>query len=119
VDCVTSAVMDWQGTCLGRGGLVCGTLLTKVSMIEPQNHLALWMVCSAEFRPQNSVVQFQRVSRVPRGIIAKGASRRSNFVWSAWPLDAYFKSWSILLLVKWMSSMYLGVVEASEITPYK
>jgi hypothetical protein len=88
-------------------------------MIEPQNHLALWMACSTKFRPQNSVVRFWWESRVPRGIIAKGASRRSNFVWSTWPLDAYFKSWSILLLVKWMSSMYQGVVEASEITPYK
>jgi hypothetical protein len=79
-------------------------------VVEPQNHLVLGTAGFTEFGPQNSVVRFRRESGVARGIIAKDASRRNNFVWSMWSSDAYFKSWSILPLVKWMSSMYLRVV---------
>jgi hypothetical protein len=41
-------------------GHVCGMLLTTTLVVEPQNHLALWMA-----------VQFQRESEAARGGIAK------------------------------------------------
>ena len=44
------------------------------------------------------------------GGIMKGVSRRSNFMWSAWPSDQNPRIWSILLPTKWIGSMYLGVV---------
>jgi hypothetical protein len=48
-------------------------------MVEPQNHPTTGF---AEFGPQNLVVQFQGESEVAHGVIAKCASRQSNFVWS-------------------------------------
>jgi hypothetical protein len=65
-----------------------------VLMDEPQNHPAVQMAGFVEFVPQNSVVRFWRESRVAHGVIMKGVSRRNNFVWSAWPSDAYSRSWS-------------------------
>jgi hypothetical protein len=60
--------------------------------------------------PQNSVVRFRRGLEAARGVIAKGALRRSNFVKSVWSSDEKHRSWSILPLVEWIESMYLGVV---------
>ena len=63
--------------------------------------------------------QFRWESNATCGVITKGASRRSNFVWSAWPLDQYPKSWSILPPTEWIGSMYLAVVKKVVITLYK
>jgi hypothetical protein len=79
-------------------------------VVEPQNHPVLLMVGFIKFGPQNLAVQFLRESEAGHDVIGKGASRRSNFVWSMCPLDAYPRSWLILPLVMWTSSMYLGVV---------
>jgi hypothetical protein len=53
-------------------------------VVEPQNHPSIGFT---EFGPQNSAMRFQQKLEATRGVIAKGASRRSNFVWSMWPLD--------------------------------
>jgi hypothetical protein len=68
--------------------------------VEPQNHPALRMVGFTGFGPQNSAVWFPQEPETTHGIIVKGVSRRSNFMWSAWPSDAYSKRWSIFLMVK-------------------
>jgi hypothetical protein len=78
----------------------CSNYGTLSELVAPQNDPTLRRVGFAEFGPQNLVVQFQQESEEARGVIVKGATRRSNFVWSAWPLDAYFSSWSIL---SWLS----------------
>jgi hypothetical protein len=97
-------------TCVQDVGEMYGVRYSHRLVFEPQNHPALQMAGFAEFGPQSLAVQFRRESEVACGVIVKGASRQSNFVWSTWPLDAYPRSWSILPLVKWMSSMYLAVV---------
>jgi hypothetical protein len=85
-------------------------------LVESQNHPAAGF---AEFGPQNSVMRFRRESKTACGLIAKSACRRSNFMWSAWPLDRNPKSWSIFPLAKWIGSIYVGVVYEIEITVYK
>jgi hypothetical protein len=49
-------------------------------VVDPQNHPALWMANFAEFGPQNLAMWFRRESEASCGIMAKGASRQSNFV---------------------------------------
>jgi hypothetical protein len=49
VDRVTDAVEDWRDTCPPHGGHACSALLTMVSVVEPQHHLAAGFV---EFGPQ-------------------------------------------------------------------
>jgi hypothetical protein len=66
--------------CLGRGRCVWCTLLMEVLVVEPQNHQVLRRAGFAEFGPQNSTVWFRREPEEPHGVIAKGASRQSNFV---------------------------------------
>jgi hypothetical protein len=39
-------------------------------VVEPQNHLTLWMTGFSEFVPQNSVMRFWRESGVAHGINA-------------------------------------------------
>jgi hypothetical protein len=58
-------------------GRACGALLMAVSVVEPQNHPVIAFI---EFRPQNTEVWFQHESTAAHGIIAKGVSRRSNFM---------------------------------------
>jgi hypothetical protein len=50
-------------------------------------------------------MQFRQESKATCGVITKVVSRRSNFVWSTWPSDQNSMSWSILPLVKWMTSI--------------
>jgi hypothetical protein len=40
-----------------------------------------------------------------RGVIAEGASRWSNSVWTTWPSDQKPRSWSISPPVEWIGSM--------------
>jgi hypothetical protein len=49
-------------------------------VVEPQNHPTVQMDGFAEFGPQNSTVQFRWESKEACGVIAKSASRQSNFV---------------------------------------
>lgn len=72
---------------LGHGGRVWNTLLTKVSVVEPPEHLALRAIGFAEFGPQKSVMWFRRESKATCGVIVKGALRQSNFVKSTRPSD--------------------------------
>jgi hypothetical protein len=65
---------------------------------------------STEFGLKTQWWQFLRESEAARSIIAKGALRGSNFMWSAWPSDQNLRSWSILPPAKWIGSMYLRVV---------
>jgi hypothetical protein len=81
----------WCSTHSGFGGL--GLKIT------------LRMTSFAEFGPQNSVVAVLEEPVATRGITMKGASRRSNFVQSAWPSDQKPMSWSISPLVEWIGSM--------------
>jgi hypothetical protein len=82
--------------CTGRGGRLWSTLPTEISVVEPQNHPVLEFAGFAGFGLQNPVVWFWWESGATRGIITKGAWRRSNFVKSAWPSDKKSRSWSIL-----------------------
>jgi hypothetical protein len=50
-DHVADAVADWRDTCLGHGGHICCMLPTEVSMVEPQNHLALQLASFVVFEP--------------------------------------------------------------------
>jgi hypothetical protein len=61
-------------------------------VVELQNHPALLRASFTEFEPQNIAVKFWLESEVAHGIIAKGASRRSNFMQSAWPSDEKTRS---------------------------
>jgi hypothetical protein len=47
---------------------------------------------------------------VAHGDIAKGVSRRNNFMCSAWPSDQNPRTRSISPLPKWIGTMYLAVV---------
>jgi hypothetical protein len=85
-----------------------------VLVVEHQNHPPAGF---AEFGSQNSAAQFQRELEATCGIIAKCASRQSNFLWSVWPLDQNLRCWSISHPSKWIGSMYLWVT--SEINLYK
>jgi hypothetical protein len=78
----------------------------EVSVVEPQNHPTN---SSTEFEPQNSGWRFWQESEAAYGVITKGASRPSNFVWSVWPSNQYPRIWSILPPVKWIGYMYLGI----------
>jgi hypothetical protein len=84
-------------------GRACDALLTAVSVVEPQNHPVAGFT---KFGPQNSMVRFPWKSEATHGIIAKCASRRSNFVWSAWPSDQNPRSWSIS---PWLSGYVLCI----------
>jgi hypothetical protein len=75
--------------CITHDGLV----------VEPQNHSTPRMTGFIEFGPQNLTVRFRWESEATNGVTAKGASRRSNFVWRVWLSDAYYRSWYILPLV--------------------
>jgi hypothetical protein len=59
----------------------------------------------AEFGPQNSAMVVLVGIGAAHGITAKGASTRSNFVWSVWLSDGKPRSWSILSLAEWIDSM--------------
>jgi hypothetical protein len=48
---------------------------------------------------------FQREPMVACGITTKGVSRRSTFMWSAWPSDQKPRSLSILPLEEWIDSI--------------
>ena len=101
----------WSGSCCRRGHRPLGRLFRTWGHIYDTLLMAVWWL-SLKTRRYGSG-GFHRVwaskldDTVPAGIggtcgvIAKGASRRSNFVWSVWPSNAYFKSWSILAPVKW------------------
>jgi hypothetical protein len=95
VNHVAGVVEDWGDTCPGRGGL-------KVWASKPPNALRMgdWRLDLKTRR-----WQFQWESVATRGIIAKGASRRSNFMWSAWPLDQKPRNLSISPSVEWIGSM--------------
>ena len=95
---------------LGHGGRVWNTLLTKVSVVEPPEHLALRAIGFAEFGPQKSVMWFRRESKATCGVIVKGALRQSNFVKRVWLSDEKPRCSPILPLAAWIGSMYLGVV---------
>jgi len=49
--------------------------------------------------------RFRREPVAARGVIAEGASRRSNSVWRTWPSDQKPRSWSISPPVEWIGSM--------------
>jgi hypothetical protein len=56
---------------------------------------------------------FRQEPEAARGIIVKGESWRSNYVWSVWSSDQNPWNWSILPLaiwIGWIGSMYLGAV---------
>jgi hypothetical protein len=55
---VANAVADRWDTCPVRGGHIWSTLPAEVSVVQPQNHLALQYASFAEFGPQNPVVWF-------------------------------------------------------------
>jgi hypothetical protein len=99
---VADTVKYWRDTCPGHGGHTHDAILTTV-VVVPQNHLALRMTGFTEFGPQNSMTAV--VSDGSGGGTTKGASRRSNFLWSARPLDKKPRSWSILPLAEWIDSI--------------
>jgi hypothetical protein len=65
---VVGAIEDWPNMCPEHGGHTCGALLAEV----------WWLIL--EKTP--SAKDGGRKSGAARGIIVKGASRRSNFMWS-------------------------------------
>jgi hypothetical protein len=67
-------------------------------VVEPQSHPTLGMVGFAKFGPQNSAMAvLERTGGSTwcssGSCGAKGASRHSNFVWSAWLSDRKPRSW--------------------------
>jgi hypothetical protein len=74
-------------------------------VVEPQNHPALWMAVFVELDLKTRRRWFRREPVAARGGTTKGASKRSNFVWSAWSSDRKPRSWYILPLAEWICSM--------------
>jgi hypothetical protein len=70
VDRVTDVVEGWRDTRLIMEDVHEVRCSRQVWWFGPQNHLALWMSCFVEFRPQNSVVA------VPEG--TGGGTRRER-----------------------------------------
>jgi hypothetical protein len=56
------------------GGRVWSMLPSIVSMVAPQNHLALQFAGFAEFGSENLAMRFRQELEVARDIIMKGAS---------------------------------------------
>jgi hypothetical protein len=85
---VAGTVENWWYTCSGRGGRTCGALLKMVWwLILEKPPSATDRGFSTEFGLKTRRWRFQHESEAARGVIAKGVSRRRNFVWSAWPSD--------------------------------
>jgi hypothetical protein len=69
--------------CTRRGGRACGVLLMVVWwLILEKPPSATDDRFSIEIEFKSWCWWFQRESKTARGIIAKGASRQSNFMWS-------------------------------------
>jgi hypothetical protein len=79
-------------------------------VLEPQNHPTLQFACFTGFEPQNPMVRFLLESEAARGVIMKGALMQSYFVKNMSSSDRKSRSWSILSLAEWISSMFLGVL---------
>jgi hypothetical protein len=90
-DRVAGTVEDWRDSGPGCGGRACGALLTEVLGLSLKT---IQLLVFAEFGLKTLWWWFRRESKVVRGFIVKGVSRRNNFVWSAWPSDQYPRSWS-------------------------
>jgi hypothetical protein len=55
-------------------------LPTNISVVALQNQLVLQSTGFAGLGPRNLAMQLRRESRATRGVITKGALRRSNFM---------------------------------------
>jgi hypothetical protein len=81
---VAAAVKDSRDTCLEHGGPACGVLLALVWWLILEKPPSATVVgFSTEFGLTTLRWRFQRESEVAYSVIAKGASRQSNFMWSA------------------------------------
>jgi hypothetical protein len=80
LDRVAGEIEDWRETRLIVEDVHEVRCSRQVSWFGPQNHPALRMAGFAEFGPQNSVVAVPEGTVVAHGVIAEGASRRSNSV---------------------------------------
>jgi hypothetical protein len=76
---IASATENWRDTCPVHGGCARVAILTVVSMVEPQNHLALrTMGFRLGFGLKTQQWQFGWKLEAARGVITEGASIRSN-----------------------------------------
>jgi hypothetical protein len=80
---VVGAIEDWQDTCPRRGGCARGAILTAVWRFGPQNNPTLWIGGFSKFGTQDSSTVVLVGIGGGTWYHAKGASSRSNFMWSA------------------------------------
>ena len=80
VDHVAGMVEDWRDTRLIVKDVHEVRCSRQVWWFGSQNHPALRMAGFAEFGPQNSAVAVPEGTVAAHGVIAEGASRRSNSV---------------------------------------